>query len=229
MSVAPLRVPPEWVDSGRFDGWVFDVTGTLLLPDPPVADLYHRIAAPLGCQLSREAIAARFGPAIRRHFGDVSAAAPADPLTRPTTDEAGERRRWRKILSETLDDLPPRAIDQAFDQLWSEFARPEQWRLRPGAAETISRLNDAGCRLAIASNFDSRVHRVLDGHPPLDRVSERFISSEVGFIKPDRRFFEAIAQRMGVAPQRLVMIGDDPVNDLAGAQAAGWHALHLPT
>jgi len=48
-----------------------------------------------------------------------------------------------------------------------------------------------------------------------------FLAREIGFKKPDKRFFRAIIDRLGFPPSSLVMIGDHYQNDCEGAKHAG--------
>jgi putative hydrolase of the HAD superfamily len=75
--------------------------------------------------------------------------------------------------------------------------------------------------------LDARLHDVCRDLPPLDRCELRFVSSEVGFAKPDPRFFAAIAERLSASPQELLLVGDDPRCDYEPALAAGWQALQI--
>jgi HAD superfamily hydrolase (TIGR01458 family) len=49
------------------------------------------------------------------------------------------------------------------------------------------------------------------------------------FGKPAKAFFEAAAERLGLAPKELLMIGDDIQADIGGAQAAGLKAALVKT
>lgn len=48
-----------------------------------------------------------------------------------------------------------------------------------------------------------------------------FLAKEIGFKKPDIRFFMTIIDRLDLAPSSLVMIGDHYQNDCVGAKKAG--------
>ena len=48
-----------------------------------------------------------------------------------------------------------------------------------------------------------------------------FVSDDIGFEKPDPRFFEVCCRRSGLAPGDLLMVGDSLTADIAGAAAAG--------
>jgi FMN phosphatase YigB (HAD superfamily) len=54
-----------------------------------------------------------------------------------------------------------------------------------------------------------------------------FTSKELGAVKPDSRFFTEALQRIGVAPNECVMVGNDYEKDIAGAKQAGLHTVWL--
>lgn len=54
-----------------------------------------------------------------------------------------------------------------------------------------------------------------------------FTSSDLGFEKPDPRFFESIISRLNIAPGQLVMIGDNYVKDIEGAGKCGLKTIFL--
>jgi FMN phosphatase YigB (HAD superfamily) len=59
--------------------------------------------------------------------------------------------------------------------------------------------------------------------------SEIFLADEIGFAKPDIRFFNAIIDRLGHPPDSFVMIGDNYFNDCVGAKKAGMKTVLLNT
>jgi HAD superfamily hydrolase (TIGR01509 family) len=54
----------------------------------------------------------------------------------------------------------------------------------------------------------------------------RFLSFELGLVKPDRRVFEAVASRLPVPRQRVLFLDDNAAN-VAGAEASGFEARHV--
>ena len=50
-------------------------------------------------------------------------------------------------------------------------------------------------------------------------------AAAVGVAKPDPRPFEVALERLGIEPALCVHVGDDPLTDVAGAEAAGMPAL----
>ncbi len=198
---------------------VFDAVGTLLYADPPVAEVYHLAGWQHGSQYSREAV----GQRLRLAFAASEA---GESLVREATSEAHERIRWQAIVAAVFDDIPD-AGGPLFDSLWKHFAAAEHWQLYPDAEAVIDKLAGLGLRLAIASNFDRRLHAIRQQMPALARMERCFISSEISFPKPDRRFFKAIESELNLPSDKLLLVGDDWTNDILGARAAGWCAIWL--
>jgi HAD superfamily hydrolase (TIGR01509 family) len=59
----------------------------------------------------------------------------------------------------------------------------------------------------------------------LQPIEQIFVSSEIGYVKPDPRFFAAVQERLGVAPAEIMLVGDDELSDYAGAAEAGWRSV----
>ena len=72
---------------------LFDAVGTLIYPDPPVAEVYHAAAREFGSRLTVHDL----GPRFRTALQSEQTGNPADPaaLNRPPTSEALERERWQ--------------------------------------------------------------------------------------------------------------------------------------
>lgn len=201
---------------------LFDAVGTLLRPDPSVAGVYARVGREFGSRLAEEELARRFPIALRRHH-DFRRATRSDPTA---TDEEQEWERWRGIVTEVFDDVP-HASGGLFFALWEHFARSEHWALYDDVPEALARLAAAGHRLGIASNFDRRLPPICRAHRPLRAIEQVFVSSQVGYQKPDPRFFASVAAALALPPSEILLVGDDWENDHQGALAAGWQAIHL--
>ena len=199
------------------DAVLFDAVGTLIEPNPPVAEAYEAAGRRHGSALSREEVLRRFRAAFARQERLD------ETEFRGRTDEPRERRRWQAIVGEVFDDVADAA--GLFDDLWRHFAECAHWRLCPGAADCWRELSARGLTLGIASNFDARLEAICQGLAPLDQCRRLFISSRLGLRKPNPRFFTAIAKRLDLPPERIVLAGDDLDNDYFAAQAAGWQSV----
>lgn len=200
----------------------FDVVGTLIYADPPVDEVYHRVGRRHGSRRSRTEILVGFKEAFRDLEHQLIRE--SDSSAGLKTSEATERERWRQIVNRVLPDA---ADGACFDELFEHFARPESWSCFPDVAETIDRLQAARIPICLATNFDARLDSICPGLPPLDLIELRVVSSRVGLRKPDNGFFDAVARTLNTEARRILFVGDDPVNDFAGATAAGMQALQV--
>ncbi len=194
----------------------FDAVGTLIHPEPPAPAVYAAVGRRFGSRLGADAIAVRFRDAFRRQEA-------IDREAGWRTDEQRELARWRAIVAETLADAAD--VEACFQELYAHFARPDAWAVHPEAAPTLTALADRGCRIGLASNFDRRLRGVVAGLPELAAVQALVVSSEVGWRKPAAEFFEAVGRAVGEPPEKIVFVGDDPVNDYDGASSAGLSAV----
>jgi putative hydrolase of the HAD superfamily len=204
---------------------VFDAVGTLLFAQPRVAEFYHLVGWQHGSLRTLDEVRSRLYAAYAASESGRPDE-PADSLVRQPTSEGRERERWQQVVATVFDDIPD-SVPAIFRELWQHFAQAEHWRLAEGAAGVLDELARRGYRLAIGSNFDRRLHAVVAGHPALRACEQTFVSSEIGFPKPDERFYASAAALLGVSPAEILMVGDDWTNDIRGARAAGWQALYL--
>ncbi len=146
------------------------------------------------------------------------------------TSERAEHERWRAIVAASLPDVTD--LDACFTALWIHFGDFRHWTVYDDASLTLDRLRQGGMLTALASNFDSRLHRVCDGFDSTKAISVRFVSSEVGYRKPARQFFDAVLAGLrtrisDLAAKEVLMVGDDRENDVGGARNAGFRAVRI--
>ena len=68
---------------------------------------------------------------------------------------------------------------------------------------------------------------MLRDHGIAQRFAHIFVSSEIGFDKPDSKIFEFAAKTIGLAPQQILHVGDSFENDALAARNAGWNSVYL--
>ena len=105
----------------------------------------------------------------------------------------------------------------AFRKAWGETHT-----LVPEALETVQALHYKGYRLFAASNSFGHLQRSRLQHAGLlPFFEDTFISMDIGYDKPDIRFYQEALRRCGLQPQEVLMVGDSMTTDILGAQAAG--------
>ena len=92
-----------------------------------------------------------------------------------------------------------------------------------GAVELPGALRSMGVTTAILSNGWTELQRakaaLIGFEGPV------FVSEEIGAWKPDKRAFELAAEKLDVALERSVFVGDSPTADVAGSKNAGMIAV----
>lgn len=169
--------------------------------------VYARAAADWGGTLPPALVQARFRAAL---------GAPGGP------GQLGDGRPfWRQVVAQSTGvDTPA-----LFEALYAHYQRAEAWRVEPAARHALAQARAAGMRLAVVSNWDTRLPATLAGLGLAEAVDCILCSGAVAIEKPHPALFRLACARLGVLPPETVHVGDDPLRDVAGARAAGCRAL----
>ena len=202
-------------------GILFDAAGTLFHLTQTVGEHYALVGREVGLKLDAAALDGAFAAAWK--------ARPPRPATgAPREDD--DKGWWRELVNEVFEQVAPQTDeldrDNFFEVAYEHFAEADVWQLFP---ETYDVLADLSSRypLAVISNFDGRLRVILE-HLGITRYfAQFFISSEMGYDKPDREIFRVAAELMGRQPGELLHVGDDPERDWKAARAAGLHVFEL--
>lgn len=136
-----------------------------------------------------------------------------------------EQAFWRDFASRTGYDLP--SLRQPLERFYRDvFPRlGDAARPVPGAYETVAALGRAGLKLALATNpiFPRTAIEARLGWAGIEPGMFHVIADyeTMHACKPQAAFFLEICGRLGVEPARALMVGNDPVIDIAGAARLG--------
>ncbi len=98
----------------------------------------------------------------------------------------------------------------------------------PGATDVMGELSERGFVLGVIPNGMQRSRARTLGNLAFKHHISLLVSSErMGVRKPNPRIFTAAASEMGVEPRECWYIGDHPINDCVGANAAGMKSVWL--
>ncbi|HLY25655.1 MAG TPA: HAD family hydrolase [Aggregatilineales bacterium] len=99
----------------------------------------------------------------------------------------------------------------------------------PDVAELLPMFAASGIKLGVITNAYQPMwmrDRELAALGLLPHLSDcRFSAADVGFLKPHPAIFEAALRCLGVTAAETIFVGDNPYDDIAGAQAAGMRAI----
>lgn len=199
-----------------FDAVSLDVGGVLVVPD-------HGVLAEA---LTRAEVAfdrTRFG------VGHYLAMAAVDAAASAPEDFTDYLDAFVLAVDVPVVDRP-RAHDALADVLTTAV-----WRQPvPGARAGLRALEGAGLRLAVTSNSDGTIAGhllrhgwVQLGEGPCASVAVITDSGVVGVGKPDPAMYDATVAGLGLAPGRILHVGDSVHYDVEGAAACGLQSVHM--
>jgi len=132
-------------------------------------------------------------------------------------DSASVAKIRRECCGIFLDAL---AAELDIDGFLPDFLGSFHFEPERGAVEVLSDLRGRGLAIAIVSNWDCSLGETLKQLGLTELVDLVVTSAEVGAAKPDPRIFRYAIERLAVAPERTLHVGDEE-SDRAGALAAG--------
>ncbi len=193
----------------RIAAVVFDMYGTLTpsLPAASWAGQKRVAAAPLGIPESDwlQAYDATWGQLVGG-FGDMRG-----------TFRAVAERLGRTVSEDQLD----RAVAARYE------AYKDALRLRPDAVATLRALRESSLKTALVSDC---TFELSDQWLDLE-LSQHFDAAVFSCVehrrKPDPHLFLAAAERLGVAPEQCLYVGDGGGDELAGAARVGMRPVLL--
>jgi len=118
---------------------------------------------------------------------------------------------------------------------WGLSTSPDQfllsfrsWPVGPFAgAEDLLRDVAAVVDVACLSNTnDLQWSESIGTWPIVDLFATRFLSFQLGMLKPDREIFDHIIAKTGLAPARILFLDDNQIN-VEGAMSAGLRAVRV--
>jgi putative hydrolase of the HAD superfamily len=136
-------------------------------------------------------------------------------------------RAWFTTLLLTLG-LPASRLEAVAADIRQRHEEANLWvRPVPGTREMLQGLQAAGLRLAVISNADGQVAEYLENAGLADLFEFILDSGLEGVEKPDPRIFETALDRLDLAPDETVYVGDTWPVDVVGARRAGIPPIYL--
>lgn len=204
--------------------WIaLDAAGTLFEPAEPVARVYAKCFAERGHIVSKE----EWNKALATAFTQTQ-----DPVYPALCDgEAVEKEWWRTVVANSarvtgFDPESPN-FKSIFDQLFNHYAAGSAWKLFPEIESVLTGFRNHGVKMAVVSNFDSRLHRVLDELGISNFFDLTFTSTDVGARKPSPSILFKMLELTGANPPDCCLAGDSPIADGGAANAAGITFYHI--
>jgi putative hydrolase of the HAD superfamily len=206
---------------------VFDVNGTLvrILTQDGMDQIFRSVAHFLtyqGIDLHRHQVRDLYFQAMRTQQQ-------ASPEEHPEFDAV---EIWRGIVQDHQTAftraLPPEKLAQLPLFLAEMYRGISRCRLRlyPHVREVLDRLRERYPLAVVTDAQRAYARGELHKVGLLDYFDPIVVSGDHGFRKPDRRLFQLALDRLGVAAEHALYVGNDMHRDIFGAREAGmWTVL----
>jgi putative hydrolase of the HAD superfamily len=190
-----------------------DVHGTLMNFREPAAEVYARVARERGYSVDVAGIGARLAAKF--------AQSPPPPSVEGVALERVpdvERSYWLEVVTHSLGEP---AGSACAEEIFERFGDGAIWQVEDGVHGALARARAARVRIAIVSNLDHRLERLLADLDLRGHVDALFTPSTCGLAKPDPRIFRAALQAVKAEPRSALYVGDQETGCVGAARAAG--------
>jgi|ETNmetMinimDraft_2_1059921.scaffolds.fasta_scaffold04315_2 putative hydrolase of the HAD superfamily len=215
-----IRLTGECPMLSRYKAVFFDVGGTLLRVHPSVGEVYAMHARSFGFRGSGDELDERFRRVWEESGGVESLG--------NQSNEAAERRFWHDIVFRVFEPYGGLCnFENYFERVYTAFCGKDHWRIFDDVVDSciFDKLKQEGIVLGVISNWDSRLHTILESTGLAEHFDFILASAEVGSTKPDGKIFAEALKQSGVMPEDACHIGDDPYADVHGAETVGMDAI----
>lgn len=198
----------------------FDAGDTLLRPFPSFQELFSDACARVGYEISPEDVLDvrhRLAP----HLVDLAEEIGID---KPSLSAEDSLAFWSHLYRRFLEELG--VGDEALvAELYRVFSDSSSYKLFDDVVPALEALSERGYRLALISNFEEWLQRMLVELEIHERFAPTVISGLEGVEKPDPAIYRIAVERAGIDPSRGLHVGDSPKLDIEPARSVGLHAV----
>ena len=205
----------------RFPIVLLDAGDTLIGPRESFGAGYRRVLLDLGV----EAAAADLESGLRATWAGFNRTH-TPGVDRYGAHPGGEEAYWLRFVEGTLARTPgltadPDLASRALVPLRDAFLDTQTWKVFDDVVPALAALRALGVRLAVVSNWDSRLPALLDALDLSPWFETLAVSHVEGVEKPSPELFLRALGRLGGRPEDALHVGDVPELDEVGARAAG--------
>jgi putative hydrolase of the HAD superfamily len=190
---------------------VFDVDFTLARPGPDLGpDGYRRLGLRYGLDLDPE----RYEAARAAAFTEVK--------RHPELDH--DEEIWILFTERIIQGMG--GVGNTYEaavEMERRWVQSVHFELYDDALPVLDALRERGLKIGLLSNSSRDLDEFVAHH---GLVADAVLTSHVhGKTKPHRTIFRAMLERLAVAPEAAVMVGDTIEDDVEGARAVGMRAV----
>jgi putative hydrolase of the HAD superfamily len=133
---------------------------------------------------------------------------------------------FQRLIEKTHNTIEPEIILRLYNGYWDTFLK--NMKLRKGVLETLKELKKKGLKIAIVSDLTTDIQlRKMNKLRITSYIDVLVTSEEAGSEKPHPIMFLLTLNKLKILPEDALYVGDNPVNDIEGANAVGLDSVLL--
>jgi len=184
----------------EFEAVIFDMDGVLVNSEPLYVEVEQTNFRQLGLEISEDEHQTYQGTA---------------------TDRMWELIKERHGVEQPVKDL----VKMTNNLITPYFNSLEKMEAMPGVEKLIKKLKEKGIPLALASSSYADVIEIILQKTGLKKYFDVVVDSQLaGASKPEPEIFLLAAQKLGVQPEKCIVI-EDSTNGIKAAKAAGMFCI----
>lgn len=130
------------------------------------------------------------------------------------------------LASAGVESFGQHDLQRIIEAEWRSYIKNA--RIRKGVEEALEYSKMMGLKLGIVANiWSGGMNPVLDKLGIREFFDTTIADMDVGFAKPDPRIFRIALDNLQLAPEQVVMVGDNPKTDIKGAHDLGMGTVRL--
>ena len=203
----------------KIEAIFFDAGNTLITPQVSAVECYQGVLEKFGHDVSAD---------------DIRAIMPeVDQIYVNCVDEddtfwaSSERCRdvWYKMYEHLTNRLGfHNQAPEIAREYYKTLDMPNIWRTFDDVIPALNQFKVAGLKLAVISNWDIGLDKLLGPLGVLNYVDKLFPSAEIGLCKPYPEIYEYACKQMDVDFEHALMVGDNINADCFGSRSCNMNA-----
>jgi len=133
---------------------------------------------------------------------------------------------FHRLIEKTHNTVEPSLILKLYDAYWKTLLK--NMELRQGVLNVLKFLQKKDIKIAIVSDLTTHIQlRKLEKLKISKYIDVLVTSEEAGSEKPHPIMFLLALNKLNMKPEEVVMVGDNTVNDVEGANSVGIDTVFL--
>jgi putative hydrolase of the HAD superfamily len=127
---------------------------------------------------------------------------------------------FQRLIEKIKNTIEPKIILKLYEIYWNSFLK--SMKLRKDVVPTLRELKKRGLKIAIVSDLTTKIQLKKIKKLKITQYVDYLVTSEeAGSEKPHSIMFLLALNKLNLLPQEVLMVGDNRVADIEGANSLG--------